>query len=334
MIWDIHSHLAGVGTQGSGNQLSPRFRRSFAFRHFLRRLGLPPNVLDAPDCDAQIARLVVARINASNVDRVVLLAFDAAHREDGTRNEDRTLMVTDNDFVADLAAANLKVYFGASIHPARRDALPELERLIAKGACLVKWLPGAQNIQPDHPRCFPFYELMAKHRVPLLSHTGPEHTLKAFPNSLNDPRRLVPALERGVTVIAAHCGTNLYLHERSHFHTWQTMALRHENLYGDLSAFGVITRIWRLRGLRRSPQLMAKCVHGSDFPVTPLPLSCLGAIGLGDALRVHRIANPFDQSLELMRSAGVPAEVFTRAGQLLRIPEAKRLLAATAAVLS
>ncbi len=334
MIWDLHAHLAGVGTQGSGNQLSPRFRRRFAFRHFLRRLGLTPQILDAPDCDAQIARLIVDRINASSLDRVVLLAFDATHREDGTRDDAHTLMVTDNDFVAALAEANPKVCFGASIHPARPDALPELERLIAKGACLVKWLPGAQNIQPDHPRCFPFYEMLAKHRVPLLSHTGPEHTLKAFPNSLNDPRRLVPALERGVTVIAAHCAANLYLHEPSQFAAWQALALRHENLYGDLSAFGVITRIWRLRGLRRSPDLMAKFIHGSDFPVTPLPLSCLGAIGLGDALRVRRIGNPFDQSLELMRSAGVPAEVFARAGQLLRIPEGKRLPSAAPAVLS
>ena len=67
--------------------------------------------------------------------------------------------------------------------------LAELERLIESGACLVKWLPSAQNIQPDHPRCFPFYDLLAKHKVPLLSHTGGEHTLKAFPDSLSDPRR-------------------------------------------------------------------------------------------------------------------------------------------------
>ena len=156
----------------------------------------------------------------------------------------------------------------------------ELERLIEKGACLVKWLPSAQNIQPDHPRCFPFYELLARHKVPLLSHTGGEHTLKAFPDSLSDPRRLVPALDRGVTVIAAHCGTSLFLHEKSYFRAWEEMALRHENFYGDISAFGVITRIWRLGTLLRSPQLAAKCVFGSDFPVPPWPLSCLGKISL------------------------------------------------------
>jgi predicted TIM-barrel fold metal-dependent hydrolase len=213
MIWDIHVHVAGVGSQSTGNFLAPRFQRSLACRLFMRRLGVAPGLLNTPECDGQIAQIIISLVQASQVDRAVLLAFDAAYHEDGTRDQERTLMVTDNDFVAGLAAASQKTLFGASVHPWRRDALAELERLIEKGACLVKWLPGAQNIQPDHPRCLPFYDLLAKHRVPLLCHTGSEHTLKAFPNTLNDPRRLVPALERGVTVIAAHCGTSLFLHE-------------------------------------------------------------------------------------------------------------------------
>ena len=230
-------------------------------------------------------------------------------------------MVTDNDFVADLAATSGKTLFGASVHPYRGDALEEMDRLIEKGACLVKWLPSAQNIQPDHPRCFPFYDLLAKHHVPLLSHTGAEHTLKAFPDSLSDPRRLVPALERGVTVIAAHCGTSLFLHEKSHFRAWQEMALQHENFYGDISAFGVITRIWRLGTFLRSPALAAKCVFGSDFPVPPWPLSCLGKISLRETLAIRRTRNYFDQSVALMKAAGVTDEIFARAGELLRVPD-------------
>ena len=332
MIWDVHAHLAGVGAPRTGNYLAPRFRRSFACRRFMHHLGLRPEIWDAPDCDERVARVVVDQINASRVHRVVLLALDAAYNDDGSRDDQRTLMVTDNDFVAGIAASNDKILFGASIHPARRDALPELERLIAKGACLVKWLPGAQNIQPDHPRCFPFYEMLAKHRVPLLCHTGGEHTLKAFPDSLNDPRRLVPALERGVTVIAAHCGVNLYLHENSYFDAWREMALRYERFYGDLSAFGVMTRIWRLRTLYHAPRLMDKCVFGSDFPATPLPLSCLGMVGLRAALRVRRCANLFDRSAELLRGARVPDSVFARAAGLLRIPEHKQPCAALAEV--
>ncbi len=320
MIWDIHVHVAGVGRRNNGNYLSPQFQRSVACRLFLRNLGLTADLFNDEGVDDHIGRLIVSQINASGLDRAVLLAFDAAHQDDGTRDEQRTLMVTDNDFVAGLAATSGKTLFGASVHPYRRDALEELERLIKKGACLVKWLPSAQNIQPDQPRCFPFYDLLAKHNVPLLSHTGAEHTLKAFPDSLSDPRRLAPALERGVTVIAAHCGTSLFLHEKSYFKAWQEMALRHENLYGDISAFGVVTRIWRLGTLLRSPALAAKCLFGSDFPVPPWPLSCLGKISMNETLAIRRTRNFFDQSVALMKAAGVTDEIFARAGQLLRLP--------------
>jgi predicted TIM-barrel fold metal-dependent hydrolase len=266
---------------------------------------------------------MVDQLNASVVDRAVVLALDAAYLDDGTRDERRTLMVADNDFVADLTSAHEKVLFGASVHPYRRDALAELERLIARGACLVKWLPGAQNIQADDPRCLPFYDVLAKYQVPLLCHSGGEHILKTFPNAFNDPRRLVPALERGVIVIAAHCGVSLFLHERSYFRVWKEMASRYEHFFGDISAFGVMTRIWPLRSMLRSPRLVAKLVYGSDFPVAPMPLSCLGGVGLGQALRVRRMRNPFDQMVQLMQAAGVPDAVFGRAEQLLRIPANK-----------
>ena len=324
MIYDLHVHIAGIGSGESGNCLSPAFQRRYAFRRLVHYLKLPPEVITWPDCDKQIARRILDWVDGSMVDRAVLLAFDAAYNEDGTRDHGHTLMVTDNDFVADLAATHEKILFGASLHPYRRDAVAELERLIDRGACLVKWLPGAQNIQPDHPRCLPFYDALAHRRIPLLCHTGVEHTLKAFPNTLNDPRRLIPALERGVTVIAAHCGTRVFLHEKSFFRSWEEMTLRHERFYGDISAFGMVTRIWLLRRMLKSPALTAKLVFGSDFPVPQMPLSCLGPVSFRHALELRRMTNPFDQAVAMMKSAGVPDAVFMRAEQLLRIPQDKQ----------
>jgi predicted TIM-barrel fold metal-dependent hydrolase len=328
MIWDIHVHIAGVGSQTSGNYLAPAFRRSLACRFLMRRLGLPPRALKAPDADQRFARLIVDQLNASAVDRAVVLALDAAYRDDGARDDRRTLLVADNDFVAELAAAHEKILFGASVHPYRRDALAELERLIGRGACLVKWLPGAQNIRADDERCFPFYEVLARREVPLLCHTGVEHTLKAFPHTLNDPRRLVPALERGVTVIAAHCGLNLFLSEKSYFPAWQEMALRYARFYGDLSAFGFPARLRRLRSLLREPRLAAKLLFGSDFPVPPLGLACLCTLKPRRAWQLSRVPNPFDQAVELIEAAGAPPEVFARAAQLLHLPANKRTAAA------
>ena len=319
MVYDIHVHIAGTGSGGSGNYLSPAFRKRLSFRLLARKIELPVNGPDQPDADQRIRERLLSWLDSSEVDKAVFLAFDAPYKRDGTCDQASTLMVTSNDFVADMAATHHKVLFGASVHPYRRDALEELERVVARGACLVKWLPGAQNIRPDDPICFPFYEILAHHKVPLLSHTGVEHVLKSFSNSLNDPRRLIPALDRGVTVIAAHCGTRIMLHERSWFRIWCEMALKYENFFGDISAFGLPVRAWTLRSLLRDSKLTAKLVYGSDIPMVAMPLSFIGHVGIRRLLKLGQIRNPFDQPVELMRAAGVPEEVFARAGRLLRI---------------
>ena len=131
MIWDLHVHIAGVGSQeqrqltGPGVSTKPCLPAVYAPAR-----ALPPGMVNVPDCDQRIARFIVDQLNASEVDRAVLLAFDAAYGDDGSRDDEHTLMVADNDFVADLASTHKKVLFGASIHPYRRDALAELERLI------------------------------------------------------------------------------------------------------------------------------------------------------------------------------------------------------------
>ena len=72
--------------------------------------------------------------------------------------------------------------------------------------------------------------------------------------------------------------------------------------YGDISAFGVITRIWRLRSMLKTPRTGGEMVYGSDFPVSPLafelhrqdPAPC-------EALQLRQVRNPFDQAVQLMR---------------------------------
>ena len=102
------------------------------------------------------------------------------------------------------------------------------------------------------------------------------------------------------------------------------MALRYERFYGDISAFGMVTRIWLLRCMLKSPALTAKLVFGSDFPVPQMPLSCLGPVSFRHALELRRMTNPFDQAVAMMKAAGVPDAVFMRAEQLLRISQDKQ----------
>jgi hypothetical protein len=101
------------------------------------------------------------------------------------------------------------------------------------------------------------------------------------------------------------------------------MALEHANFYGDLSAFGIITRVRPLRIILNDPALLSKVVYGSDFPAWTMPLSCLGHFGLSRALALRRVRNPFDQAVQLMQAAEVPDEVFSRAAELIRLPKSK-----------
>jgi hypothetical protein len=230
----------------------------------------------------------------------------------GTRILDRSFLDIGDD----------KALFGASVHPFRRDALAELDRVVALGACLIKWIPSAQNIAPDDPQCLPFYDRMAQHGIPLLSHTGIEHTLPMFDDALNATRRLTPALDRGVTVIAAHCGARLFLHERCHFDEWARLAREHPRLYGDVSAFGLPVHGRPLRRILKDPALLAKVVYGSDFPASAMPLWYAHRLGLRQALRLRAVPNPFDRVFLTMRAMGLPDQVFSRAGELLRTNEA------------
>lgn len=101
------------------------------------------------------------------------------------------------------------------------------------------------------------------------------------------------------------------------------MALEHPNLYGDVGAFLLPTRIHYLKVLLRDPRLLDKIVYASDFPTLVLTFSCVFELGLKKTMRLGRIKNPFDKPYLAMREMGFPAEVFGRARHLLRIPADK-----------
>ena len=318
MTYDIHVHLAGTDRAQNGNYISPRL--SPAFHYLMRRLGVTAAELRAPGADERFRDRLLQWIEQASLGRVVVLALDAVYRRDGSRDDAATRLLTSNDYVAAMAERHPRVLFGASVHPYRRDAIAELDRVAARGACLIKWIPSGQGIQPDDPACFPFYEALVRHGLPLLSHTGKEHTLSAFPNALNHPRHLQAALDRGVTVIAAHCGARLFLHDCSHFRPWCAMALQHERFYGDIGAFAVMTRCRALTHLQRDPRLLRKIVYGSDFPAPALPWSFVHRLGLRRTRELTAIANPLERAYRTFSSLGLPPEVFARAGSLLRLP--------------
>src|SRR5262249_15721991 len=131
---------------------------------------------------------------------------------------------------------------------------------------MMKCLPNCQNIDCSSPRYRRFWERMAEAKLPLLAHTGGEHTLPVLRREFSNPEVLKLPLECGVTVIAAHCGTKSGLFDREYFDVFAQMTSRYENLYGDTSAFNVPIRGRHVRKCM-APGLADHMIHGSDVPV-------------------------------------------------------------------
>lgn len=321
----MHVHVLDVARNTDrtrDNEEPPALRPTFYTRIFLRRLGFSLAYINQVDANQRL----IARFNSwidtcNGIDRFVILALDRAYDDDGNAVFESKAPVVSNRFVADLVKTNPSLLFGASIHPYRADALSELDEVVSRGACLVKWIPSTHRIRLDDARCIAFYERLAELRLPLLVHTGNEHGSgwSWSRNHWNSPALLRHPLRRGVKVIAAHCGARLFLHERSYFKEFCRMAREYEHLYGDISAFGIPTRITALRRLLSTPDLLAKILYGSDFPAFVMPRWFAPWIGTAATRRMLAQSNPLEQPYRLMRAMGVPDEVFERAGKVLRL---------------
>lgn len=312
MIIDVHTHICALGR---GGMTSDKLINSPPFKFMRWRLGIRGERATWP---AQLEQVMLRIIDESGLDKAVILAFDAVYRDDGTRDDANTHLFVENDYVAELAARHQKVLFGASIHPYRRDAVQELERCAKMGAVLVKWLPLTQVMDPESPRCFEFYEALAHHRIPLLCHTGGEQTLTSPDKTVRDPAKLLPALQRGVTVIAAHCGTRSLWWEESFLETFCRMVKEHERFYGDTAAITLPTRSYCLKRVLSDLQVRSKLVHGSDWPVMSWPP--VRSLGLGKSWKAFGEGNWMKRDILIKRQLGFEDAYWHRAASILRLP--------------
>jgi predicted TIM-barrel fold metal-dependent hydrolase len=225
----------------------------------------------------------------------------------------------------ELARRHRRVLFGASIHPYRKDAVAELERCIRAGAVLLKWLPITQDMNPADERCFPLYEALAHYRLPLLAHTGGEKTLPILDIALADPMLLVPALKRGVTVIAAHCGTRSWHGETDYSPAFIRLAKEYEHLYGDTAALNLPTRSYVYETILNDPVVRQKLVHGSDWPIMPFPP--VARLGWTKSSYLLAETNWLRRDVRIKEMLGFDDAYWQRAAKVLRIrnePDARR----------
>lgn len=287
-LWDVHVHLVGrgVGTQAFvGHELTSRLSlwKNLQYEIYAAAAGLSTDH-DTPD-HAYLERLLALHRLANPQGKLVLVAFDQFVDEQGNEVPEKSELYTPNEYVLEVARQHADVVAGASVHPYRKDALARLERALDGGARLVKWLPNAMGIDPKDARCLPFYRVLAERRVPLLSHTGDEQAVDAREaQAFGHPARLVPAIEAGVTVIAAHVATTgACLDERATVEAPSNGAgpscfrvlrelLRDPGtegrLYADISAVTQFNRAGAfLAEILADSALHARLVNGSDYPL-------------------------------------------------------------------
>jgi predicted TIM-barrel fold metal-dependent hydrolase len=313
---DCHVHVSALRPEHG--LMSPRIVRSIPFRFMQSRLGIHHTDGDEEATERAITVLLFKLLDeTSELDAAAVLAFDAVYTEEGEFDPVNTHLYVKNDFVIDLAKRHKKVLFGASVHPYRKDAVAELERCIAAGAVLLKWLPLTQDINPADPRCIPFYECLAHHGLPLLSHTGGEKTLPNINTEVASPALLEEAVRRGVTIIAAHCGTRSALFEKDYVDVFARMAKEHEHFYGDTSALNLPTRSHAYKTIFEDPAVMAKVIHGSDWPVIPVPP--LFRLGLSATAQMFHESNWLKRDVQIKQRLGFEKEYWERAAQVLKL---------------
>jgi hypothetical protein len=316
---DMHVHIAGSGYGGTGCFISDIARHSFSFDVLRRYLGIRKSELNG-DLDGRLRELLFKHLDESRlVKAVVLFAHDRIYSRDGRLRESLTQIYVPNDYVFSLARRRPgRILPAASVHPYRPDALDELDRCIEAGAVAVKWLPNSQGMDPADRRLDRFYRRLAEAKIPLICHTGGEHTVRVIEPRLTRPKPLERPLSLGVTVVAAHSGTRSAVIDEDRFDEFVEMTRRWPNLYGDLAAWNSLDRIHHYKRLFDSSVDLGRILHGSDYPIPPAPWRFFGRVPRAEIRRCAAIANPFDRDVELKRAIGVPEAVFGNAERLFQ----------------
>ena len=334
---DDHVHLVGTGDSGSGLWINPQMQslahpiqwlqRAFYFNasctadngqsdlNYMKRLNwlveqLPPGA------------------------KLMLLAFDYFHDEQGNPNPQASAFYTPNTYAAGLAGKHPDRFeWIASIHPYRGDAIAALQTAAAQGARAVKWLPPAQGMDPASPLCDPFYEAAAELNIPLLVHAGAEAAVHGGnTEDFGNPLRLRRPLEHGVRVIVAHCaslgsGPDLDIGpdgpSTPSFELFSRLMDEpgYEGLlYGEISAVTQINRTGNaLDALLRREHWHPRLLNGSDYPLPGiLPLFSLQQLERGgyiqtdeaETLSAIRSYNPLLFDFVLKRTLRIDGKSF------------------------
>ncbi len=339
---DIHFHTLGNGKDicDADNDIYNNFEDNNhwfvrllhgALKDELTRLGIDINSDGVISTEEYFILIYDIFKNSKEIDGVVLLAMDAVYDSDtGTRDNRKTDLYITNTYLSnkindlnqklqddpEVTNPNKKFYLGASVSPNRNDWEEELNAVFGMpDVVLMKWLPSAQHIQVDDTRHTEFYQALAEHNLPLLSHVGPEYT---FPEgqrkkNLDKFQDLELPLDHGVKVIGAHCSSPVFpIIDRND--TWKFYEFMESvnqggemKLWADNSALTMSTRMGIIRKIakRFDPKYL---VHGSDFPLPfdnwPHHYLLHASISKQEYTEIKQETNPLDKDVKIKRAYG------------------------------
>lgn len=323
-LLDMHCHTAGIGACGSGAWVSKDMRGSWKFPLYLRIFETSVPELESQG-DRDVLNKIAKRLRESEyVDDAVILAMDSPHDGQGTPNPEAGELYVSNRWLGEALKEYPELHFGASVHPARADALEELRWSKENGALLLKWLPNIQAIDPSNPAYEPFYRTLVELDLPLLTHVGAEDSFSRADDRLGDPRLLKLPLECGVRVIAAHVASSGQTDGRDNIEHLLEMMPLYPNLVADISTLTQLNRTKYLPRVLNDPRLRGRLMFGTDHPLTNTPLVTPWQyplrLTLAQLWDLARTSNPWDRSVKLKAALGMPSEVFTMSRDYLKLP--------------
>ena len=327
-IIDAHTHLAGLGHGGTGCFIDARKFETLLYKMMRWKLGIYDAHRQQRLDQAYLERLerdVGEARDHGALHAALVFAHERIYTESGDVMERGQELYVPNEY-AFQCCENAKGKFlpAASVHPYRKDALDEVAKWIERGAAALKWLPNSQGMDPQDKRCFPLYDLLVKKNVPLIVHTGGEHTVSVIRPELGDPKMMIPALERGVVVIMAHCGTKSGIFDGHWMPDFCALARKYPNCWGDTSAFCTPGRTRWIARILREEGVVEKLIHGSDYPVPPGAYENLLALGWSRVRALAKIWSFLERDVSIKRARGFPDAVFTNAARILAPGSVKR----------
>jgi predicted TIM-barrel fold metal-dependent hydrolase len=261
---------------------------------------------------------LIGLIDSSSLDAVLLLAMDYPYDPSGNCLKEKAKFYVPNDHVLGLAKKYSQIIPACSIHPARKDAVEELERCAEKGAKVLKLLPNCHHVDCSDIQYQPFWEKLAKLGLPFLAHTGGEFSVPVLDAKFADPRILQLPLECGVKVIAAHGAGKSGIWDPDYTADLLKMMEEFPNLFTDNSALASPNR-WRTIPALLDPKIQSRVIHGSDFPI---PSGGFGPwvgklLSNSEYIKSRKIKNPLERDVFIKQAVGFEENTFFRLGELI-----------------